>query len=123
MSSTDHHNEQLDTVDRLAYEMSQQSYLAPEKRAMYVQGYALDKEMSNTDTAVYHNHATKKTHVSNRGSTSAYDWAVSDGQILAGAKGYGAKDQGSRQAWLQRVGLWTQFGRSRILIHHREASR
>jgi len=91
MSSTDHHNEQLDTVDRLAYEMSQQSYLAPEKRAMYVQGYALDKEMSNTDTAVYHNHATKKTHVSNRGSTSAYDWAVSDGQILAGAEGYGSR--------------------------------
>lgn len=88
---TDHGNQQLDTVDRLAYEMSQQSYLAPDKRKQYVQNYQYDPELSNTDTAIYHNHATKKTHVSNRGSSSAYDWAVSDAQIALGAEGYGSR--------------------------------
>ena len=56
---SDHGNQQLDTVDRLAYEMSQQSYVAPDKRKQYVQNYQYDPELSNTDTAIYHNHATK----------------------------------------------------------------
>ena len=89
--STDHGNQRLDAVDQLAYEMSQQSYVAPDKRKKYIQNYVYDPELSNTDTAVYHNHATKKTHVSNRGSTSAYDWGVSDVQIALGAEKYGSR--------------------------------
>ena len=85
MNNSDHGSEQLDTVDRLAYDMSQQSYLAPDKRQAVVNGYYYDKERSNVDTAVYHNHDTKQTHVSNRGSTSAYDWLVSDAQTLCTA--------------------------------------
>ena len=91
MHNTDHGSEQLDTVGRLAYDMSQQSYLAPDKRARNVQGYVYDKEMSNTDTAVYHNHTTHKTHVSNRGSTSGYDWGVSDVQVATGTEKYGSR--------------------------------
>ena len=88
---SDHGNQQLDTVDRLAYEMSQQSYVAPDKRKQYVQNYQYDPELSNTGTAIYHNHTTKKMHVSNRGSSSAYDCAVSEVQIDVGAEGYGSR--------------------------------
>jgi hypothetical protein len=90
-TASDYGNERLDTVDRLAYDMSQASYLAPDKRPTHVQNYEYDQFLSNVDTAVYHNHATKKTHVSNRGSQSAYDWLVSDAQILTGTEGYGSR--------------------------------
>jgi len=90
---TEHGSERLETVDRLAYDMSQASYVAPDKRPRHIHNYEYDPFSSNTDTAVYHNHATKKTHVSNRGSTSAYDWLVSDAQIGVGAEGYGSRFQ------------------------------
>ena len=89
----DHGNERLQDIDMLAAAMSNEAYVAPDKRKQYIQNYEYDPELSNTDTAVYHNHATKKTHVSNRGSTSAYDWGVSDVQIALGAEKRGARFQ------------------------------
>ena len=38
---------------------------------------------------MWHNTNTKQTHVSNRGSISGYDWAVSDAQIATGTESSG----------------------------------
>ena len=83
-------NEQLQDNDKLAYDFSQQSYKTPDKRTN-VGDYEYDASLSNADTAVWHNKTAKKTHVSNRGSTTAYDWLVSDAQIATGTE-----DRGSR---------------------------
>ena len=80
--------QQLDAVDREAYEFADASYLEPGKR-QDIGDYEYDTELSNANTAVYHNKKTKKTHVANRGSTTAYDWLVSDAQIAAGVEGLG----------------------------------
>ena len=47
--------------------------------------------MSNDNTVVWHFHNTKQIHLSNRGSTTPYDWLVSDGQILTGTDKYGSR--------------------------------
>ena len=73
-------NQELEGNDKLAYDFSQQSYKKTNERTN-VGDYEYDPSLSNADTAVWHNKKTKKTHVSNRGSTSAYDWLVSDAQI------------------------------------------
>ena len=73
--NTQYGNEPLDEEDRLAYDFSQQSYKKVDERGN-VGDWELDSELSNVDTGVWHNKNTKQTHVSNRGSTSGYDWAV-----------------------------------------------
>ena len=84
-------NQELEGNDKLAYNFSQQSYKKANERTN-VGDYEYDSSLSNVDTAVvWHNKKNKKTHVSNRGSTSAYDWLVSDAQIATGTE-----DRGSR---------------------------
>jgi hypothetical protein len=80
----------LDEEDAPAFQFTQQSYKKEGDRSN-VGDYEYDKELSNVDTAVWHDKTSKKTHVSNRGSTSAYDWAVSDAQIATGTEGSGAR--------------------------------
>ena len=84
---------QLDPEDKFAYEMSQQAYNKPDQRAKEVDGYEYDPTLSDENTVVYHNHGTRKTHVSNRGSITAYDWGVSDAQIATGTEDRGARFQ------------------------------
>ena len=83
-------NEELQGNDKLAFQFSKQSYKKANERGN-VGDYEYDPSLSNTDTAVWHNKKDRKTHVSNRGSTSAYDWLVSDAQIATGTE-----DRGSR---------------------------
>ena len=83
-------NESLDPAELEAYKFADQSYLGTDKRGD-LGDYTYDKDMSDANTAVWHNHTQKKTHVSNRGSTTAYDWGVSDVQI-----GLGRESKGSR---------------------------
>ncbi len=73
----------IDEEDVPAFQFTQQSYKKEADREN-VGEYEYDTELSNIDTAVWHDKANKKTHVSNRGSTSAYDWGVSDMQIATG---------------------------------------
>ena len=86
--NTQYGNEPLDEEDSLAYDFSQQSYKKVDERGN-VGDWELDSELSNVDTGVWHNKNTKQTHVSNRGSTSGYDWAVSDAQIATGTESSG----------------------------------
>ena len=89
MSAT-YGDQPLDAEDRSAYQFSQQSYKKPAERTDVLH-YEYDPSLSDENTAVWHDHATKKTHVSHRGSTSAYDWLVSDAQITTGMEDRGAQ--------------------------------
>lgn len=80
----------LDKEDRDAYNFSQQAYQSSDKRTN-IGSWQYDKALSNHNTAVWHDRDKKRTHVSNRGSTSAYDWLVSDAQIATGMEGRGAR--------------------------------
>ena len=80
----------LDEADRLPYQFSQQSYKKEDEREN-VGDYEYDRALSDVNTAVWHDHKNQKTHVSNRGSVSAYDWGVSDMQIATGTEGYGSR--------------------------------
>ena len=88
--NTQYGNEALEGNDKLAYDFSQQSYKKANERTD-VGDYEYDASLSNVDTGVWHNNKTKKTHVSNRGSTSAYDWLVSDAQIATGTESHGSR--------------------------------
>ena len=88
-------NKPLDQEDRLAYDFSQQSYGKVDDRTD-VGDWQLDKELSNVDTAVWHNQKTKQSHVSNRGSTSFTDWVISDAQIATGTEGSNKHDMSNR---------------------------
>ena len=72
------------------FTFTEQAYYKPDERGD-VGEWEYDSEMSNDNTAVWHNHNTKQSHLSNRGSTTAYDWLVSDGQILTGTEKYGSR--------------------------------
>ena len=88
-------NQELEGQDKLAYNFSQQSYKKANERTN-IGDYEYDPSLSNVDTAVWHNKKNKKTHVSNRGSTSAYDWLVSDEQIATGTED---RARGSSVLW------------------------
>lgn len=85
-------NQPLDESEVLPYQFTQQSYKKEADREN-VGDFEYDADLSNVNTAVYHNQKTKKTHVSNRGSVSARDWFVSDLQVAAGAEDYGKRFQ------------------------------
>jgi hypothetical protein len=82
----------LDEEDRTPYEFAQQSYEKADERRN-IGDYEYDRSLSDVNTAVWHDHKNKRTHVSNRGSISAYDWGVSDAQIATGTERYGARFQ------------------------------
>jgi hypothetical protein len=88
--NTQYGNQTLDEEDRLAYDFSQQSYKKVGERGN-VGEWELDNDLSNVDTGVWHNKSTQQTHVSNRGSTSGYDWVVSDAQIATGTESSGSR--------------------------------
>ena len=67
--------------------MAQDTYLPLEKRAQKIGNFTLIPERSNYNTSVYVDSASKKIHVSHRGSETGYDWAVSDSQILFAQEG------------------------------------
>jgi hypothetical protein len=50
-----------------------------------------DKDLSDSNTAVWHNPKTNESHVSNRGSVSAHDWVISDTQLALGQEKRGAR--------------------------------
>ena len=85
-------NKPLDEEDRLPYKFSKQTYDKADERTN-VGDYEYDHNLSDVNTAVWHDHKHKKTHVSNRGSVTAYDWGVSDLQIATGTEGYGSRFQ------------------------------
>lgn len=80
----------LDKREISQLQFAKQSYAAPGKRTN-IGTFTYDPDLSNIDTAVWHDATNKRTHVSNRGSVSARDWLVSDAQILTGME-----DRGSR---------------------------
>ena len=88
--NTQYGNQEIDKAEKQAYEFSKQSYSKPSERTN-VGSYVYDKTLSDSNTAVWHDHKTKQTYVSNRGSTTAYDWLVSDGQIATGMEDRGAR--------------------------------
>lgn len=83
-------DKELSETDRLQWQFANESY-KPELERRDIGQYVYDKELSDKETAVWHNHADKRTHVANRGSTTAYDWAVSDLQIGLGIEGMGSR--------------------------------
>ena len=83
-------DKELSETDRLQWQFANESY-EPELERRDIGQYVYDKELSDKETAVWHNHTDKRTHVANRGSTTAYDWAVSDLQIGLGIEGMGSR--------------------------------
>lgn len=69
---------------------AQEAYQDPEEREDFGE-WKYDRELSDSETAVYHNHQSQLTHLAFRGSTTAYDWAVSDIQIATGTESLGRR--------------------------------
>jgi hypothetical protein len=84
--NTSYGDEPLSAEDSMPYQFTQQSYVKPDERTD-VGGYEYDADLSNENTAVYHNKDTRQTHVSNRGTVTAYDGFVSDSAIALGREG------------------------------------
>ena len=83
-------NEVLADSDAMPYQFSKQSYRKESDR-QDVGDYQYDADLSNENTAVYHDQKNRKSHVSNRGSKTLYDWGVSDLQIATGMEAYGKR--------------------------------
>ena len=83
-------DQELSGTDKLQWEFANESYKSELERKDIGQ-YVYDQEMSDAETAVWHNHTDKRTHVASRGSTTAYDWGVSDLQIGLGIEGMGSR--------------------------------
>ena len=79
-------NATLSTPDALEAKFTNASYDSPGKRTN-IGDWQLDNELSNVDTAIYHNHKTRQTKVANRGSITGTDWLVTDPHIAVGAEG------------------------------------
>lgn len=90
MAKTNYGN--LDKEDAATLAFTQQSYM-PESERTNLGAFEYDAELSNADTAVWHDPVNKQTHVANRGSKTAYDWFISDFQILTGTEAYGSRFQ------------------------------
>ena len=65
-------DKELSQADKLQWEFANESYKSELERKDIGQ-YVYDQEMSDAETAVWHNHTDKRTHVASRGSTTAYD--------------------------------------------------
>ena len=83
-------DKELSQSDKQQWEFANESYKS-ERERKDIGNYVYDRDLSDSETAVWHNHTDKRTHVANRGSVTAYDWAVSDLQV-----GLGMEDKGSR---------------------------
>jgi hypothetical protein len=75
----------LRDVHVLPHHFAMESYKRPTERADY-QGYQYDTVLSNEETAVWHNHNTKTTFVSHRGSITPEDFLLSDAHVLTGTE-------------------------------------
>ena len=78
----------LNEHETLNWNFANQSYKGVDERSN-IGEWEYDGDSSNIDTGIWHNHKTRQSHVSNRGSTSAYDWGVSDSQIALGLEDHG----------------------------------
>lgn len=83
-------NAALNPAEHEAWQFSSESYIKPDDRGDVGQ-YEYDRALSDDNTAVWHNHTARLTHVSHRGSTTAYDWGVSDAQVGLGLESHGAR--------------------------------
>ena len=83
-------DQELSDTNKLQWEFANEAY-EPELERKNIGKYVYDQEMSDAETAVWHNHTDKRTHVASRGSTTAYDWGVSDLQIGLGIEGMGSR--------------------------------
>ena len=77
-----------DPNQQQAFDFAKQSYTAPGERLTELHGFKLDTELSDIDTAIYHNPSTNRVHISHRGSVTAEDWAVSDVSIALSAESF-----------------------------------
>ena len=84
--NTQYGNARLSTADALEMRFTNASYDAPDKRTN-IGEFEYDAQLSNIDTAVYHNHRTRQTKVANRGSITKADWLITDPHIAFGAEG------------------------------------
>ena len=83
--NTQYGNSNLSTSDALEAKFTNASYDGPGKRTN-IGDWELDRELSNKDTAIYHNHKTRQTKVANRGSVTKSDWLIADPHIAVGAE-------------------------------------
>ena len=83
-------DQELSDTNKLQWEFANEAY-EPELERKNIEKYVYDQEMSDAETAVWHNHTDKRTHVASRGSTTAYDWGVSNLQIGLGIEGMGSR--------------------------------
>ncbi len=76
--------------DKDARDFAHQAYEKPEERAATHKGYLLDKDLSDTTTAVYHNPETNQSYIGFRGTADLKDvyTDVADprGNILSGTQ-------------------------------------
>ena len=79
--------------DKLAHDFAYDVYNAPDKRVKRMHGYDYDPELSKDNIAVYYNPELNKLFIAHRGSSSLYDWVVSDGQIATGTEGISSTDR------------------------------
>jgi hypothetical protein len=107
-------DQELSQDDRQAWEFANQSY-KKEKERKDIGKYIYDDELSNYETAVWHNHSDKKTQVAHRGSKSMYDWAVSDSQIGLGLENYGKRFKNAEQ---ETVAAHNKFNYSTDVVGH-----
>jgi hypothetical protein len=89
-------DQEISPEDRVQWEFTNQSY-KKEKDRKDIGKYIYDDELSNYETAVWHNHSDKKTQVAHRGSKSAYDWFVSDFQVAGGLENSGKRFKNAEQ--------------------------
>ena len=105
--NTNFGNKQLSADDRLAFKFADESYKAPDERKD-IGDFEYDKEMSNIDTAVYHNHKTKQTRIGNRGSISKTDWLQTD--LTGIAPGRENSDKRHQRVLKQTVDAHEKYG-------------
>lgn len=74
-----------DHTHNLHRQASRDAYLAPANR-QDIGAFKYDKDLSNEETAIYHNDATQETLVAHRGSVTAEDWLISDVGIASGTQ-------------------------------------
>ena len=105
--NTQYGNETLSAEDQLAYQFAEQSYKSPSERTS-IGDYEYDTSASNEDTGIWNNHKTKETRIGNRGSTTKYDFLVSDFTgILPGMEKY---DKRHQRALKQTIDAHNKYG-------------
>jgi hypothetical protein len=97
-----HGNEALPEEYHEAFKFTEQSYKAPGERLKNMDDWILDEDLSNVETAIYHNHNIKKTHISHRGSVDVKeDWIKTDIPMAWGGENDTARMERSGEKLIQ----------------------